>query len=165
MLSVMEIQGQLFEGKSFAEIDKKYYFDLPQLCEDEPLYSAILDLRYRFYLEKGSFEKAADCLNRLALIEEYLPLQELEKVAGELVYMHSLNGDLACAEENYSACQSFLKGEGVAPKRILAAYAQACGKADAVEILLGQAHDALAGERIKGIRKFEEILLLRIKEE
>ena len=27
MLSAMEIQGQLYEGKSFAEIDEKWYFD------------------------------------------------------------------------------------------------------------------------------------------
>ena len=75
MISVMEIQGQLYEGKSFSEIDEKYYFELPQLCEDEPLYSAILDLRYRFYLEKGLFEKAADCLNRLALNQDYSIIQ------------------------------------------------------------------------------------------
>ena len=165
MLSVMEIQGQLFEGKSFAEIDEKYYFNIPQLCEDEPLYSAILDLRYRFYLEKGLFEKAADCLNRLALNQDYLSFHELEKIAGELVYMHVLNGDMESAEKNYAACQAFLKGTGVTPKRILASYAHACGNEDAVGVLLGQAYDALASERIEGVKKFEEILLSRLKGE
>lgn len=165
MISVMEIQGQLYEGKSFSEIDEKYYFELPQLCEDEPLYSAILDLRYRFYLEKGFFEKAADCLNRLALNQDYLSFHELEKIAGELVYMHVLNGDMESAEKNYAACQAFLKGTGVTPKRILASYAHACGNEDAVGVLLGQAYDALASERIEGVKKFEEILLSRLKGE
>ena len=165
MLSVMEIQGQLCEGKSFAEIAENYYFDLPQLCEDEPLYAVILDLRYRYYLEKGMREKAADCLNRLALNEAYLSETEIEKVAAELVYMHALNGDLEKAEANYTACKNFLKEETVTAKRILAAYAKACGKEDAVEIFLEQAKVLLNQERIAGVRKFEEILLLRLSKE
>ena len=165
MLSVMEIHGQLAEGKSFAEIDERYYFDLPQLCEEEPLYAAVLDLRYRYYLEKEEMDKAADCLNRLALNEEYLPFEELEKVAAELVYMHALSGDLDSAEKNYAVCQAFLKGECVVAKRILAAYAKACKKEDAFAVLLQQAFEALPKERIAGVRKFEEILLLRMKSE
>lgn len=165
MLSVMEIQGQLCEGKSFAKIEARYFFDLPQLCEDEPLYSALLDLRYRYYLEKEELEKAADCLNRLALNEAYLPVEELEKVAAELVYMHALNGDLDSAEKNYAVCQELLKSDSVTAKRILATYAFACGKAEAVDVLLEQAYNALAKERIAGIKKFEQILLLRIKAE
>ena len=31
MLSAMEIQGQLYEGKTFSQIDESLYFDLPQL--------------------------------------------------------------------------------------------------------------------------------------
>ena len=165
MLSVMEIQGQLSEGKSFSEIDEKYYFDLPQLCEDEPLYAVILDLRYRYYLEKGNFEKAADCLNRLALNEEYLSVGEIEKIAAELVYMHALNGDLKSAEINYTASKNFLKEETVTAKRIVATYAKACGKEEAVRILLEQAQAILEKEKIVGVRKFEEILLLRLSEE
>jgi hypothetical protein len=165
MISVMEIQGQLCEGKSFAEINEKYYFDLPQLCEDEPLYAVVLDLRYRYYLEKGELEKAADCLNRLALNEEYLSFHELEKIAAELVYMHALNGDLKSAEINYTASKNFLKEETVTAKRIVATYAKACGKEEAVQILLEQAQALLEKEKIVGVRKFEEILLLRLSEE
>ena len=43
MLAAMEIQGNLYTGKSFSEIDENLYYDLPQLCEDEPLYAVILD--------------------------------------------------------------------------------------------------------------------------
>ena len=49
MLSAMEIQGQLAEGKSFSEIDEMLYMDVPQLCEDEPMFAVMLDLRYRYY--------------------------------------------------------------------------------------------------------------------
>ncbi len=163
MLSAMEIQGQLFEGKSFAEIDESYYFDLPQLCEDEPLYAVLLDFRYRYYLEKGETEKAADCLNRLALNETYLPLSELEKVAAELVYMHALTGNLEDAEKNYAACKNFLQEEGITAKRVLFAYALACGNTEAVEILSGQAREALEKEKIAGVKRFEKILLSRLE--
>ena len=165
MLSVMEIQARLYEGNSFSEIDEGYYFNLPQLCQDEPLYSVILDLRYRYYLENGELAKAADCLNRLALNEEYLPFEELEKVASELVYMHSLNGDMDSAEKNYAACKELLKEENATAKRIIAAYARACGKQEAVEVLLKQACTLLQSERIEGMKKFEEILLSRLQEE
>lgn len=165
MLAAMEIQGQLFEGKSFGEIEARYYFDLPQLCEDEPLYAILLDLRYRYYLEKEEFEKAADCLNRLALSAEYLTSTAYVTLAAELVYMHALNGDFESAEKNYQACREFLKGESVSAKRILAAYSSAIGKSDAVAPLLEQAWLALDKERLAGVRRFEKILLSRIKTE
>ena len=124
----------------------------------------MLDLRYRYYLEKGDMENAADCLNRLAFNEEYLPQTTVEGVAAELVYLHSLNGDFVSAERNAIVCQEYLKGDSVTAKRVLAAYSKACGRAEAVEVLLGQAKELLPKERIVGVRKFEEILLSRISE-
>ncbi|MBO5737615.1 MAG: hypothetical protein J6S04_07375, partial [Clostridia bacterium] len=85
MLAAMEIQGQLYEGKSFTEIEESLYFDQPQLCEDEPLFAVMLDLRYRYYLEKGDMDNAAKCLNRLVSILDYMPYAEAEKIAAELV--------------------------------------------------------------------------------
>ena len=163
MLSAMEIQGQLFEGKSFAEIDEKWYFNLPQLCEDEPLYAVILDLRYRYYLEKNDLQNAADCLNRLVQAQAYLTDIEVEKIAAELTYMHALNGDLERAEESGKLCRTFLKTETPTAKRILAAYSAAFGKTDAVAPLLAQANATLQTEHILGVRRFEELLLSRIQ--
>ncbi len=163
MLAAMEIQGQLHEGKSFTEIDETLYFDQPQLCEDEPLFAVTLDLRYRYYLEKGDMERAADCLNRLVEIMEYLPYTEAEKVAAELVYMASLRGEMEVAEENAKLCQNFLKGNEVTAKRILAAWSQMSGQTDFVNALLKQAEECLQKERIAGVKKFEQILLSRME--
>ena len=162
MLSAMEIHGCLYEGKSFAEIDESKYYDLPQLCEDEPLYAVMLDLRYRYHLEMEEYEKAADCLNRLAQSQAYLPDEELEKVAAELTYMHALNGDLESAEESGKLCRDFLQKELVTAKRVLAAFSAAFGKTDAAESLKAQAAGLLDAERMAGVRKFEEKLLSRI---
>ncbi len=163
MLAAMEIQGQLFEGKSFGEIDGSLYFNLPQLAEDEPLYALLLDLRYRYYLDIEDAEGAADCLNRLANAQAYLPDAEVEKLAGELVYLHALRGDLERAEDCGKLCQGYLAGNSVAAKRILAAYSFAIGKAEETEVLKEGAARVLAYEYIAGVKKLEEKLLERIK--
>ncbi|MBQ8229389.1 MAG: hypothetical protein IJZ32_01690 [Clostridia bacterium] len=163
MLSAMGIHGRLYEGTSFSEIPEDLYFELPQLPEDEPLFAVVLDLRYRYYLEKGDCEKAADQLNRLVQAQAYLSDAELEKIAAELVYMHAVNGDVERAEESGKLCREYLQGETATAKRVLAAYSVACGKTEAVEPLLKQAETALNSERIAGVRKFEKILLSRIQ--
>lgn len=162
MLAAMEIQGQLYEGKSYAEIDETLYYNVPQLAEDEPLFAVMLDLRYRYHLEKGETDKAAECLNRLALLQIYLPQNEVEKIAGELVYFHALNGDLERAEACGQACKTYLESETLSAKRILAAFSSAFGKEEAVQPLKQQAQALLDKELIKGNAKFEEILLSRI---
>ncbi len=163
MLSAMEIQGQLMQGKSFKEIEKEWYFNLPQLSEEEPLYALLLDLRYRYFLDNEELEKAADCLNRLARSEAYLSDSEVENLAAELVYMHALRGDIAAAEESAKPCKAFLLGESATAKRILAAFSLAAGKIEDAEDLKEQAREALCLEQIAGVKKFEESLLNRIK--
>ena len=164
MLAAMEIQGRLYAGETFAQMDEKLYFELPQLREDEPLYAVILDLRYRYYLEKEDMQGAAECLNRLITAQEYLSDTELEKLAGELVYMHSVLGNVEKAEERSKACREYLVGDSAAAKRILAAFSFAAGKTEAIEPLIAQAREALEYERISGLKKWEEILLSRISE-
>lgn len=165
MLAAMEIQGQLYEGKSFAEIPESYYFDQPQLCEDEPLFAVMLDLRYRYYLEKEDFDRAADCLNRLAQAQAYLPDSEVVKIAAELTYMHALNQDFERLQQTSKVCREYLAGESATAKRVLAAYAYAADKKEGIATLKAQAEESLAKERIKGLAKFERILLSRIAEE
>lgn len=162
MLAAMEIQGNLYEGKRFAEIDEKLFFELPQLPEDEPLYAVILDLRYRYFLDKGEEQQAADCLNRLAKSQEYLSFSERERLAAELVYMHALRGDLERAEACGKYCKEYLQSENVSAKRILAAFSAAFGKTEAVTDLIEQALTLLRFEEIKGVEKWEQTLLSRI---
>ena len=123
----------------------------------------MLDLRYRYYLEKGDMEKAGDCLNRLIDASAYIPDAEFEKIAAELVYMNALRGELDAAEQNAKSCWGFLQGETVTAKRVLAAWAQEKGEREFVETLLTQAETALPEERVVGVRNFEKILLNRMK--
>ena len=163
MLAAMEIQGGLYEGYSFTEIDESYYFDLPQLPEDEPLFAIIMDLRYRYYLEKNDYDKASDSLNRLAQAEPYLSDGEVQKLIGELTYMHALGGNIELAEKSAKLCEEYLKQDKVEVKRILAAYAKEIDNTEGVEVLLKQARECMSKEYVKGMRKAEEILCARLE--
>lgn len=162
MLSAMQIQGELYAGKSFAEIAEKWFFDVPQLAEDEPLFAVMQDLRYRFYLEKGDMEKASDAINRLAQASPYLSEREMQKLAAELTYMHVVNGDFERANECAKLCEEYLRTETVTAKRVLAAYSASAGKTEETEALLAQAQTLLQRSFILGQDKFEKILLERI---
>ncbi|MBQ5926301.1 MAG: hypothetical protein IIX01_00055 [Clostridia bacterium] len=162
MLKAMEIFGFLAEGKSFSEIDEEYYQNIPTVCEDEPIFAIVTDLKYRYYVEKGAFEKAANEINRLAGISEYLTDAQTEEVAAELTYMHLLNGDLALAEETKGFAENFLSQNTLQAKRITALYYAVKGEQEqALEEMLS-AKKLLLKETLLGKRKAEEILLKRI---
>ncbi len=163
MLCAMEIYGELYEGKSFSEIERGLYYDFPQLAEDEPMYAVTLDLRYRYHIEKGETERAADSLNRLASASSYLSEEEFSQTAAELVYMHSLVGDKARAEESGKLAERYLREETPSASRILAAYAVLCGDGEKAKILKERAERLLLKEPCEGLRRFEKILLERIR--
>ena len=166
MLSAMEIQGRLYQGSRFSEMDKALYFDLPQLPEDEPLYAVMLDLRYRYYLDKGEEEKAWDCLNRLVISQEYLSAEEVEKLSAELVYAYALQGDRQNADNSGKYAQAFLREESATAKRILLAYTLAFGgeeKNEQAKVLKAQAQNAIANEKIQGVAKLEKALVERLE--
>ena len=165
MLAAMEIQGQLFAGKSFAEIPEDLYLSQPQLCEDEPLFAVMLDLQYRYYLEKGDFDKAAEKLNRLAQTQAYLSDTEVEKIAAELTYMHAINGDKDLAKQCKQICEEYLQQNALTAHRVLAAYARLEEDFEEVKARKAQAEKLLEREYIKGNARFEKILLSRTKEE
>lgn len=165
MLSAMEIQGRLYAGERFSDIEKKWYFDLPQLAEDEPLYAVILDLRYRYYLDKGDITNATDCLNRLVCAQSYLLGDEREKLAAELTYIYTLQNDRENAEESGKCARNFLQGDSATAKRVLLAYTFVFGgeeRKETVEALKEQAENAIAGERIKGVALLEKELVSRL---
>ena len=163
MLCAMEIYGKLYEGKSFSEIERGLYYDFPQLAEDEPMYAVMLDLCYRYHIEKGETERAADSLNRLASASSYLSEEEFSQTAAELVYMHSLVGDKARAEESGKLAERYLREETPSASRILAAYAAFCGDGERAKILKERAERLLSEEPCEGLRRFEKILLERIR--
>lgn len=164
MLTAMEIHGALYSGKTFLELEEEKIKSFPVLAEDEPMFAVILDLKYRYYLNKNQLEKAGDCLNRLVAVQEYLPAAQVEQIAAELVYFHSIYGNQESAQACSEYCKEYLKTDTPLAKRALAAYSNAFGKEEAVAPLLEQARKLLETERIQGVKVFEETLLSRIEQ-
>ncbi len=164
MIAVMEAQGDLYEGKSFAELDKEKLFSLPQLAEDEPLYAAVLDLKYRYALENEEYELAQDSLKRLLSAEDYLTDAAYQTLKIELVYFSLLLGKDEPLKKLYETDEEFLRSDDYRAKRILALYSALTGKTDEAQTLIEQAHRLLETEQTAGVRKFEKVLLERIKE-
>jgi hypothetical protein len=73
MLSLLAIHAQLYYGKTPSEIDEKYYFDLPQLAEDDLFFTLLLNARYNYYLDKGDYQNAKTVSDRLLSVIEYMP--------------------------------------------------------------------------------------------
>jgi hypothetical protein len=78
--------------------------------------------------------------------------------------MHLLNRDWERFEETQKLCREVLLENTAMAKRILAAYSYAVDKKEAVPTFKEQAERCLEKERMKGVAKFERILLSRIEE-
>lgn len=86
VLSLLSIQTELYNGKTFSEIDEKYYFDLPQLPEDNLNFITLLTYRYNYYLDKNDFENAKKITSRLLALEDYMPKQFIYSVKLDALY-------------------------------------------------------------------------------
>lgn len=160
MLSVMEIYGQLAEGKTFDEVDKSLYFDLPIIPEDEQSFAALQLLRYRYFVDDGDFDGAADSLNRLVCAGEYLDETAARTAFYELVFMHSLNGDLELAKDCFSQCADSF--EENAPLRAQIAYAALLGEDDKVLTLFKKAETCFISDFL-GEDRSERRLLEKLR--
>ena len=61
-LSLLSIQTELYNGKTFSEIDDRYYFEVPQLPEDSLNFITLLTYRYNYYLDVKDYENAKNKL-------------------------------------------------------------------------------------------------------
>ena len=73
LLRILEIQAEMYGGKTPSEIDESMYFDLPQLPENDPMFFAITQARYNYYLDKKDYENAEKTTNRLLVAADSLP--------------------------------------------------------------------------------------------
>ena len=83
---LLSIQADLYLGKTPSEIDEKYYFDLPQLPEDDLYFIQLLRARYDYYLDKGDVENAIKTTNRLLELDEYMPKYYLNIIKTDALY-------------------------------------------------------------------------------
>lgn len=86
MVSLLKIQSELFNGKTPANIDEGFYFDLPQLPEDNFNFVLLLNARYYFYLDKGDYENAKKVSDRSLMLLDYLPKSVINSVKADALY-------------------------------------------------------------------------------
>ena len=161
LLNVFRIHGELFNGKTFAEIDESYYFSSPQLPMDEPLYVAVLDLRYHYFLEKEEYEKAFDCLKRIMAARDYLSAEEIYDLEREIVYISLLGGNDEPLKKSTETDEEFWRSDNVKAKRILALYAASAGEKERAEALAAQGKELFYTLSLEGERKHEALLMER----
>ena len=163
MLNVMRIHGELQSGKSYAEIEEEVYTSAPQIAMDEPLYVAIMDARYRYFLELEEYEKAFDVLKRIKAAGEYMTDEEILTLERDLAYLCLVGGNDEVLKAAVKSGEEYWQSDDVAIKRTLALYMTRCGETERAELLTLQAQALLEKIAVAGQRKHEEILLSRIK--
>lgn len=84
--SVLSFQGELYQGKTPSEIDKKYLFEVPQLPEDDVNFCALLSARYLYYLDKEDFDNAKKVSDRLYGLIEDMPQGFAVQVKADALY-------------------------------------------------------------------------------
>lgn len=161
-LAVLEAQALLYEGKSFAEMERELLFSLPQLPENEPVLAILLELKYRYFLEREDYAGAHDALSRWVDIQAYLPVQSYNALAIELAYFDLLHGSTAGLDDAKEVLGEGLDGTPAA-LRTLALYAFSQEDFEGMKECAASAREALRKETLSGVRRFEEILLSRME--
>lgn len=98
MLSILAISSELKNGKTPSEIEEKFYFEVPQLQEDNFYFISLLTFRYNYYLDKGDFKGAKTTIDRLISLLDYMPQSAKVVVKTMALYASStfdFNEDLA----------------------------------------------------------------------
>ena len=161
MVAVMRVHGALSEGKTFTEIEEKF-FDFPVLAMDEPLFVAMHDLRYCRFIQLQDYENAFDCLKRIAAAKDYLSDEDIYELEREIAYISLLGGNDEPLKKSTQTDGEFWQSDEVKAKRILALYSALAGEKEKAETLARQGKELLYKIPLAGVRKYEEILLDRI---
>lgn len=166
MLSLLAIQAQLFDGKTPSEIDEKYYFDLPQLAEDNFNFILLLNARYAYYLDKEDYENAKAITKRLLDLEEYMPRYCLTQVKVDALYNAcTFNKNEGVADELTYELQKYLnKVNNVTSVRVKTAYtALVKNELDNIDEFYDKWIEEAENCVLEGQELFEKKLLERVK--
>ncbi|MBR2384419.1 MAG: M50 family metallopeptidase, partial [Clostridia bacterium] len=162
IVSTLAIQCQLFSGKTPSEIEEKYYFQVPQLPEDDINFIVLLHYRYMYFLDKEDFEKASSINKRISSLMEYIPksMQHVFK-AEELYEACTFNFNEDKADELMYECDKYLNKSNTATNiRIKMAYLKYLLKEEEMlEEFYNKGIREIKKTPIKGYGAFEKKLL------
>ena len=166
MLSLMLISVKLYEGKTPSEIDEKYFFNLPQIAEDEPYFIILLNNRYYYYLDKGDYKKAKEIALRLQTLYDYMDKYDYTETQADMLYNYStfmLNEDEAdnIMEDNEKYLNKVFSVRNIRAKLAYALYVLKDN--ELAKILYNRALSEADKCLISGVKKMEFKLILKME--
>ena len=166
-LSLLAIQSELYSGKTFSEVDEKYYFDLPQLPEDSLNFITLLNYRYNYYLDKGDYENAKKITDRLLTLEEYMPKYFIYVIKTDALYnacTFNFN-DKVADDLMYELENKLNKDNSCTSYRVRLAYILAVtGEREMAELFCKRALKVAKKCHLSGLKRFETKLIEELKE-
>ena len=165
MFSLMQAHALIHQGKTPSEVDASYYFDVPVIREDDPIYITLLNNQYSYYLDKGDFDNAKNTILRIEALSDYIPKFMYSEIQTELLYAYStfmLDEDKAddLAEDNELYLNKVLS---VSTLRAKGAYAKNVLKDTSFfNDILDMAKKLADEVEVKGLSVYENKLLDRL---
>lgn len=168
VLSLLSIQSELYNGKTPAEIDEKYYFDLPQLPEDDLNFAMLLSARYDYYLDKKDYGNAVKVSDRLLSVSDYLPKSYLLVAKTNALYNAcTFAKDEDAADDLMLELEKYLNGRnGSLEIRAKTAYLLYIkGEKDALDAFYKKGVKETNRTPLRGLGLFERKLLEEMKKD
>ena len=166
--SLLKIQAFLYNGKTPSEIDEKYYFNLPQLPEDNLTFIMLLSARYSYYLDKGDYENAKKTTERMLSLEDYMSKENHMLVMAEDLYNRcTFDFDENKADDLMEDLEDYLNGIDTATNiRIKLAYLVYVVKEnEGLDYIYNKGIKQAKKSHLKGLGIMEQRLLTKIRED
>lgn len=167
-VNLLKIQAEMYNGKRPSEIDKELYFNLPQLPEDDPTFTMLLNARYYYYLDAKDYENAKAITKRLLSLEEYLPKGYINLVKTDALYdACTFNCDEDVADDLVYELEKYLNNvNSVTNVRVKLAYlVYIKGERDNLDMFFKKAFKEVDRCQIKGQGEMEKKLIEKIHED
>ena len=166
MFALLNVQANLYQGKTFRELDESILFDLPQLPEDDMNFAMLLSYRYYYYLDNKEYENAEKVLDRLVSLKKYLPKDFYCEILSESLFFNcaiELNEDKAddLMYENEKYLNSVNNNTTIRAK--LAYILLVKGEKENFELFYKKGLKEAKSQQLSGLKTFEISLLELLK--
>lgn len=161
-VALLSAQAEMYEGKTPFEVGEKWYFDLPQLCEEDPVFIQLLNARYNYYLDKEDYTNAKNVTARLMELIDDMPKEYRCVVQTDALYNAcTFDFDEEVADDLTSQLEKYLNNVNtVTTVRVKTAYLlYVKGEKEKLEVFYKKALKEADRCQIKGYGRFERRLI------